>query len=137
MDGFTRTRPNADRITCLNINETAEWRGELDECVLNYCPLDDLYDNVSKAFAQINGYGNAPNVSSLEQFIEQIPSRQKKVGIFYQSAELLFRCIEGYSFRDALQFKRTCEFFPSTFGFGRWQPANQSCTRMPFRNRIQ
>ena len=130
MDGFTRSRPNADRITCVSVNHTVEWRGELEDCVLNYCPLDELYDNIANAYGEVISFGKPPNVNSMEQLVRSLPSRQKAVGIFFEEAELLYHCIDGYSFGDSLQFTRTCKYYPQKIGFGRWEPANQSCNCM-------
>ena len=131
IDGFTRTRPNVDRIKCVNNNGTSEWRGQFEDCQLNYCPLDDLYDNVLKASAQIISYGNPPNGTFLDELADRIRFNQKVVGIFYANAELLYNCIDGYTFGDSLQFKRTCKMNPKEIGFGRWEPTTQPCTRMP------
>ena len=130
LDGFTHTRPNVDRITCVYNDDHAEWVGEFEDCVLNYCPLDDLNQNVTNVYAEVTGYGNAPNISSINILIEQIPSLQRKVGIFFDNAVIHYRCSDGFSSEESLQFTRTCKMFPTESGYGRWEPASQSCTRM-------
>ena len=115
-------------------NGSPEWQGEFEDCVLNYCPLDDLYDNISNAKAQIIDYGNSPNVTFLNELIVQIPAAQQSLGIFYANAELRYSCIDGYAFRESLQFTRTCKMYPGEIGFGRWEPASQTCKRMFFRS---
>ena len=114
----------------MNNNGTAEWRGELEDCSLVYCSLPDEFGREATATAKPISYGNAPNVSALGDIIKFIPTEKKKLGIFYENAQVLYRCIKGHAWRDSLQFTLRCKLPPREFGQARWEPIESACTRM-------
>ena len=114
----------------MNNNGTAEWRGGFEDCALVYCAIPDEFGRDATAIAEPISHGNPPNISALEDIIKSIPPDKKKLGIFYENAQMLYRCNKGHSFGASLKFKLTCKLFPREFGQARWEPIENACTRM-------
>ena len=107
-----------------------EWRGDLEDCTINYCALNSLA--ISNAIIEKIDNGTRPNVSGIDTALEAIPAEQRAIGIFYINAQLFYNCIKGHSFGDLLEFNKTCKSQQQETGFAEWDPVIASCNRMQY-----
>ena len=111
--GYTRLEENKDKVICHVEKGFMKWKGDLNDCELNYCP-DFNVSLINSELLRIT-FGFSPE------------NEPQQSGVYYENATIVQKCNHGYLYRGMPIAVQSCTFNSSGMGRGKWEPEIAQC----------